>query len=99
MVGDAQPDDAAADDDDLCLHYANFRAITPAATVAAPARRRAICPSRSSQAPISAAKITEVSRNAATAATGARVMAQSATPYAPAESTPPSSPRCQCCIA
>jgi hypothetical protein len=33
-----------------------------------------------SQAPISAAKITEVSRSAATAATGARVIAQSTTP-------------------
>src|SRR5688572_17627855 len=78
VVGDARPDNAAARDDDAGLHI--LSAMTPAATVAAPITRRAMCPSLRSQAPINAAKITEVSRSAATAATGARVIAQSTTP-------------------
>src|SRR5512134_1539297 len=78
VVGDARPDDPAADDHDFGVHI--FNAITPAATVTAPATRRAMWPSLRSHAPIRAAKMTEVSRSAATAATGARVMAHSATP-------------------
>jgi hypothetical protein len=58
----------------------SFRATRPARTAAAPARRAWRWPSLSSQAPISAAKITEVSRKAATIATGALVIAQSAIP-------------------
>jgi hypothetical protein len=58
----------------------SLRATSPASTAAAPARRAWRWPSLSSQAPISAAKITEVSRNAATIATGALVIAQSAMP-------------------
>src|SRR6185295_5616164 len=98
VVGDAHADDAAADDDDLGMGRRRIHilsATTPAATVAAPAMRRAMCPSFSSQAPISAAKITEVSRSAATAATGARAIAHSTTPYAPADSAPPATPRRQ----
>src|SRR5512145_3564164 len=78
VVGDARPDDPAANDEDFGVHI--FNATTPAATVTAPATRRAMWPSLRSQAPIRAAKMTEVSRSAATAATGARVMAHSATP-------------------
>lgn len=58
----------------------SLRATRPARTMAAPTRRRPSRPSFSSNAPISAAKITDVSRSAATTATGARVMAQSAIP-------------------
>jgi hypothetical protein len=58
----------------------NLSATRPASTAAAPKRRAPRWPSRSSQAPISAAKITEVSRSAATIATGARVIAHSAIP-------------------
>jgi len=58
----------------------SLSAMRPASTAAAPTRRSFRWPSLSSQAPISAAKITEVSRSAATIATGARVIAQSAMP-------------------
>ena len=58
----------------------SLRATRPASTAAAPARRSFRWPSFSSQAPISAAKITEVSRSAATIATGTRVIAHSAIP-------------------
>jgi tetratricopeptide (TPR) repeat protein len=49
----------------------SLRATSPARTAAAPTRRSFRWPSFRSQAPISAAKITEVSRSAATIATGA----------------------------
>ena len=58
----------------------SLRATRPARTMRAPTRRRPSRPSFSSTAPMSAAKITEVSRSAATMATGARVIAQSAIP-------------------
>jgi tetratricopeptide (TPR) repeat protein len=58
----------------------SFSATSPASTSAAPASRSTRRPSLRNQAPISAAKITEVSRSAATIATGARVIAQSAMP-------------------
>jgi len=58
----------------------SFRATSPASTAAAPTSRSLKWPSLSSQAPMSAAKITEVSRSAATIATGALVIAHSAMP-------------------
>jgi len=58
----------------------SLSATRPASTAIAPARRSLRCPSLSNQAPISAAKITEVSRSAAMIATGARVIAQRAMP-------------------
>lgn len=58
----------------------SLSATSPASTAVAPQSRSLRCPSCSSQAPISAAKITEVSRSAATGATGARVIAHSAMP-------------------
>ena len=58
----------------------SFSAATPATTLAAPARRGRPKPSLSKTAPISAANSTDVSRSAATAATGARVIAQSTMP-------------------
>ena len=61
-------------------HAQSLSAIRPASTAAAPQIRSLRCPSLSSQAPISAPKITDVSRSAATTATGARVIAQSAMP-------------------
>ena len=61
-------------------HAQSLSAISPASTAAAPQIRSLKCPSLRNQAPISAPKITEVSRSAATTATGARVIAQSAMP-------------------
>src|SRR5204862_7021673 len=58
----------------------SLSATRPASTTAAPESRWRRWPSLRSQAPISAAKITEVSRSAAMIATGARVIAQSAMP-------------------
>jgi multidrug transporter EmrE-like cation transporter len=61
----------------------------------APARRIAPKPSFNHTAPISAANSTDVSRNAATAATGARVIANRTMPYAARLAAPPTSPRRQ----
>ena len=82
MIGGRDAGDAAADDDDARLRGKvsigahSFNAATPATTLAAPARRGQPKPSLSHTAPISAANSTDVSRSAATAAIGARVIAQ-----------------------
>src|SRR5262249_1165437 len=73
----------------------SLSATRPASTTAAPESRCLRWPSLRNQAPISAAKITEVSRNAAMIATGARVIAQSAMPYDAPESRAPAMPRYQ----
>src|SRR6185369_16040937 len=70
----------------------SFKAAMPATTLAAPATRRQPKPSLSQSEPMSAAKRTEVSRSAATAAIGARVIAQSTMPYASKLHAPPPSP-------
>jgi len=59
---------------------ARRNAITPAMIAPVPTARCSRKRSFSRKTPISAANSTEVSRNAATAATGARVIAQSAMP-------------------
>src|SRR6185503_6310500 len=90
--------DAAAHDDDLgaARHgVQDFRKTIPSTTETAPARRARPNRSLSSQVPRIAAKITEVSRSAATAAIGARVMAHCAMPQAATENAPPARPRCQ----
>jgi uncharacterized protein YbjT (DUF2867 family) len=69
----------------------NRSAIAPATITPVPTARRSPNRSLSSSAPSSAANSTEVSRNAATAATGARVIAHSAIAYEPNEAAPPSS--------
>jgi uncharacterized protein YbjT (DUF2867 family) len=66
-------------------------AITPATTIPVPSARRSPNRSFSSHTPISAANSTEVSRSAATDATGARVIAHSAIAYEPSEAVPPTS--------
>lgn len=60
--------------------YPKRNAITPAASTPVPTARWRPKGSRSHSVPINAANSTEVSRKAATAATGARVMAHSAMP-------------------
>lgn len=71
-------DDRRARDPDLEErndHVATPKAMTPNDTMQAAARRLDLGPSLSQITPISAAKITEVSRNADTAPNGARVFA------------------------
>ena len=84
VIGGRDAGDAAADDDGAGLAWEasalvgqSFSAATPATTLAAPARRGQPKPSLSHTAPMSAANSTDVSRSAATAAIGARVIAQS----------------------
>ena len=94
VVGGRAAGDAAADDDDARVGgegrghgivgrrtmIQSRSAATPATTAAAPAIRRQPKPSFSTSAPMPAANSTDTSRNAATTATGARVIAQSAMP-------------------
>ncbi|MBL0085387.1 MAG: hypothetical protein IPP44_01525 [Ideonella sp.] len=61
----------------------------------AQARRSAITSPTITSVPSTAANSTEVSRSAATLATGARVKAHSAIEYEPMDAAPPSAAKCQ----
>src|SRR5207247_4024642 len=63
--------------------------ITPATTTPVPSARCQPKPSFSTTVPSTAANSTEVSRNAATDATGARVIAHKAIAYEPIDAQPP----------